>query len=259
MANRCELRLLFSGSARRDPGYQVAWRRLPGLLVEWADGGAWRIELDGGQVRTLPAGTLLLLAPERRHRMTALAPAFTSHWLVIQVTVDGVPMLTGAELPPTLAGAQALRLARRILQPAGDLAGVVRQGADLHLLLGELLTAVPPQPLPLPRAGRIAEVVAAIDERLAEPLTRRDLARLAGLSPTRFHAVFAAATGLAPMAWLRRARLRRARELLGAGDLPIGAIASRCGFASPYHFSRLFHRCEGCTPSAWRAGVQHGG
>jgi AraC-like DNA-binding protein len=256
MAAHPDVRLLMEGSARREPGYHVSWRRLPGLLIEWVDRGAWQVEVEGRETIMVPSGKLLLVAPECRHCLTAIGPSFTSRWLVAGVAIDGLPLLTGADLPSSLGSRGLIDLARQTWRPAGDPAGLIRRAACLHELVAGILDALPPQPWPAPRSGRLAGVLAAIESRLGEPLTRSDMARVAGLSPTRFHAVFVAATGLAPMAWLRYVRLRRARELLGSSDLPIGEIASRCGFASPYHFSRLFHRHEGSTPSAWRAGLQ---
>ena len=34
--------------------------------------------------------------------------------------------------------------------------------------------------------------------------------------------------------------------------LPIAAVAEESGFASVYHFSRIFKRCTGMTPTAYR-------
>lgn len=44
--------------------------------------------------------------------------------------------------------------------------------------------------------------------------------------------------------------------MLTWGELPIGVIATRCGFANPYHFSRQFRAIHGCSPSEARAGAR---
>ena len=59
-------------------------------------------------------------------------------------------------------------------------------------------------------------------------------------------------SGRSPLRHIIAARIDRARELLAAGELSVSAVAERCGFASPYYFSRLFKKVTGCTPSSVR-------
>ncbi|WPO75461.1 helix-turn-helix transcriptional regulator [Streptomyces sp. KN37] len=42
----------------------------------------------------------------------------------------------------------------------------------------------------------------------------------------------------------------------GAARLTIAAVATRCGFSSPSHFSRRFRAEYGLTPSEWRRARQ---
>jgi len=49
------------------------------------------------------------------------------------------------------------------------------------------------------------------------------------------------------------ARVRAAQRLLEGGDAPLTTIALEVGCASPQHFSALFRRVTGESPSAWRA------
>ncbi|WP_368671259.1 AraC family transcriptional regulator [Marinobacterium sedimentorum] len=45
----------------------------------------------------------------------------------------------------------------------------------------------------------------------------------------------------------------RAEALLRHTDIPIAAIAEQCGFASPFHFSRLFKSSRDLSPRAFRS------
>jgi AraC-like DNA-binding protein len=51
---------------------------------------------------------------------------------------------------------------------------------------------------------------------------------------------------------LDAARMRIAKQLLAETDSPLTEIAYDIGCASPQHFSTLFRRVEGTTPTAWR-------
>jgi AraC-like DNA-binding protein len=100
--------------------------------------------------------------------------------------------------------------------------------------------------------ARLATLLARLSDDLAFPWDGSSIARAAGLSPSHCRTWFRAATGLSPLDWLRRARIDRARELLRDTQLPIQAIAAQVGFADPLHFSRVFRRMDGRTPSSLR-------
>jgi AraC-like DNA-binding protein len=54
------------------------------------------------------------------------------------------------------------------------------------------------------------------------------------------------------------ARIRAAKRLLAGGTASLTAIALEVGCASPQHFSALFRRLTGESPSAWRARAKNG-
>ncbi len=108
-----------------------------------------------------------------------------------------------------------------------------------------------------PQAVREDARLRAALERMASglegPLTVRDCARAAGMSPTRFAHRFREHTGYAPMDYLKRLRIEHARQLLLDAALSIHAVAERCGFSDPFHFSRVFRAIDGIPPSQYRA------
>lgn len=99
-----------------------------------------------------------------------------------------------------------------------------------------------------PADPRIASVVRALDARPQDFLRVEDAARLAGLSPSRFQALFRQAVGMA----FRRYRLWRRMavvvQAIAAGhSLTDGALDA--GFASSSHLSAAFKAMFGLTPS----------
>jgi AraC-like DNA-binding protein len=117
---------------------------------------------------------------------------------------------------------------------------------------------VTPLPVTLPAAAT-PEVARALDHllaHLAHPVGLDDAARAAGL-PVRTlqrRARVELGTGLA--AWLQRARVQQAVELLAEPGLEVGEIALRCGYQSPAAFTRAFSGVMGTSPSRWRARLQ---
>ena len=63
---------------------------------------------------------------------------------------------------------------------------------------------------------------------------------------------------------LRRLCRRGLLERMGrglyrlAGDLPVKAVAAETGFGDVFHFSRLFRKRCGTSPSAYRTQVRRG-
>ncbi len=81
------------------------------------------------------------------------------------------------------------------------------------------------------------------------------LSRVTGLN--RFHLVhvFTKAVGIAPHAFLRQIRVRKAKQLLLAGQ-GIAEVALNCGFTDQSHLTRWFKRLWAVTPAQYRNSVQ---
>jgi AraC-like DNA-binding protein len=90
------------------------------------------------------------------------------------------------------------------------------------------------------------------------PLSIEDAAEAVGWSGDHLRRMFRAVLGTSPNQVQTAARLRRARELLRYGGLPIGEIARRCGFEDASHFTRVFKKETGQTPREWVASNRQG-
>ncbi|MDB0566589.1 helix-turn-helix transcriptional regulator [Ralstonia solanacearum] len=99
-------------------------------------------------------------------------------------------------------------------------------------------------------------IAAMIDAGLHLPLSIGMLAREANLSEFHFARMFRVSFGIAPHEWVMQCRLARACELLRHTALPLAAVADRCGFAGPTHFSRRFAAHAGASPSRYRQAWQ---
>ena len=111
------------------------------------------------------------------------------------------------------------------------------------------------RPLPAPGEGLAATCQWAL-EHLADPLTVADLARHAGWAPRTLARHFDAQTGMTPVRWLTAARIREARRLLEATDLPVEAVAARCGLGTAANLRLHLARDAGTSPTAYRAAYR---
>jgi AraC family transcriptional regulator len=101
---------------------------------------------------------------------------------------------------------------------------------------------------------QLAAVRAAMEERLAEPVSLVELASVAALSVSQFSRQFKARTGLAPHRFLLGLRVDQACRLLRTDRAPIAEIAVRCGFSHQEHLTRVMRAHLDTTPGAVRRG-----
>ncbi len=113
-------------------------------------------------------------------------------------------------------------------------------------------TARPRRPCAALPKWRLKRVVDHIEAHLGEPITLGDLAAAAKLTRMHFAAQFRVATGLRPHEYLLRRRIDEARRLLLDESLSIVEIALTVGFQTQAHFTTVFGRFVGETPSRWR-------
>ncbi|MFD2332700.1 helix-turn-helix domain-containing protein [Cohnella sp. GCM10020058] len=86
---------------------------------------------------------------------------------------------------------------------------------------------------------------------ISDPITVKDMAKRAGLSPSRFNVVFAETFGATPYQYLLRMRIDHAKELLGNG-YPIKVASEYCGFSDVHYFTKAFKSAVGVTPGQYR-------
>jgi len=94
-----------------------------------------------------------------------------------------------------------------------------------------------------------------IQENLDKELRLVELAALVYMSPYHFARLFKGGAGVPPHHFVVRQRIARARTFLTAPDLSIAQIARLVGFRTPSHFTTVFRRVTGVTPSGYR--TQH--
>jgi AraC-like DNA-binding protein len=202
--------------------------------------------------------------------------------------IDGrtgqLDLLRGAVVAPRAWHAQGYQGANRSLIVDLDWAGVdpelgarllerpfpTLQPAARKLVefMGILTESSPPAPgtlsgwLPLlldtlvldaPRpASRLAALLARIELDPGQPWATSTMAKAAGLSVSRLHALFREELDASPHGWLFGLRMARVREWLAQTDEPIAAIALRAGFGDQSALTRALKKAVGQTPAEYR-------
>ena len=106
------------------------------------------------------------------------------------------------------------------------------------------------------RLCRASDLLRAADDR---PLSIREVAAAAGMSPFHFIRRFRAVFGETPHQFRIRARLERAKRLLASSDRSVTDVCMEVGFTSLGSFSDQFARRVGMAPSVYRRAARAGG
>ncbi|WKN44846.1 helix-turn-helix transcriptional regulator [Tunicatimonas pelagia] len=124
-------------------------------------------------------------------------------------------------------------------------------GALIHHLRGLqdwFLTHTPdPEHKMTPR--QVSNVKQYIREHLDQSIPIITLAELVGLSEGYFYHAFKHTTGLTPGRYLTLTRIEKAKELLLKTAQPVIQVGMAVGYDNPSHFSRIFKKEVGVSPS----------
>jgi|SRR5471030_591835 len=133
--------------------------------------------------------------------------------------------------------AARMRLSGIIVEQTGR----VLDGSSEHLISPDRL-----------QLERLTMVLEWIQSNLDSDINNDALAEQLGVSESHFRHVFLAAMGVPPSRYVQQRRLERARELLSNTNVPIGNVASACGFQNQSYMTTCFKSAYGLTPARFR-------
>lgn len=214
---------------------------------------------ESGREITLTAGDVVLWDGWQPTEVEVVEPFLKRTLIFPRDRVLAVcPRLADVDaLPPLGQSAPARLLARYLdalameLPALDDAAGAAAADAALELLRGAVEPSVPSTRAAKREALR-ASVRRYVRERLQDPaLSPASIARAHAISVRALHALFED-SGESVAGLVRRERLRRSFEDLERPTGSVTEIAFRWGFRDAAHFSRVFKREYGLTPSEAR-------
>ena len=106
------------------------------------------------------------------------------------------------------------------------------------------------------RSGKVSVVIervrSLIEEKYSDNLTVSDIAEGVYLSPTYVRLLFKQETGETLFEYLTKVRIEKAKEMLRDPHYKFYEVCYAVGYSDPSHFSKLFKKITGRTPSAYR-------
>jgi AraC-like DNA-binding protein len=103
---------------------------------------------------------------------------------------------------------------------------------------------------------RILPAILHLERHYVENMTVASLARMSSLSVSTFRRLFRNYSGLGPVEYRNRLRIRLACDLLKVGEHNVSEVAELTGFGTVQYFCRVFRRMMGRPPGrTLRPGV----
>jgi len=246
-----------AGRLTGDKGWHneiIAPMWIPHLII---DGTGW-IETEHGRWN-LSAGDMFCLWPDIRTVYEATTP-WRFYWL--QWAGEGAAACLnqcGFSELDTVRRPRRPRQAQAIFEHIwrGLHGGAALNG---HAVVARLYSLVEvcgfdaPHPVPAEAGAALVDRARTlIGAMLDRAINISELSDHLGVDRTTLYHAFRQVLNVTPMAYLTRARLDRARQLLQQTDLKMSVIAQACGFRNEKYFLRRFHAQEAMTPGAFRA------
>jgi len=166
----------------------------------------------------------------------------------------------GSELPS--AGISLGETTPELLDAAARLAGLLDASADIdaiaplvtreilyRLLSGPGNRAVRQMAQANSRLNQIVKAIAWLRAHYTEACRIDDVADIAGMSRSSFHANFKAVTAMSPLEFRTRLRMQEARRLMVAEGMEAATAGFQVGYESPSQFSRDYVRIFGMSPA----------
>lgn len=254
------LELLSVWAVNASPAYHVVWKKdwyadfPPNAHVAWFTlQGQGRVSLGDGRSIELHENSLLFTSLHDISSYCCSGPAWQFFWIAFVIPLPApVPVFEPIALPGKSHYQREVAAMIRALRQGTD-AQRALAAATFQKLLYEWLTLTENQRRDIPYLAKIEQVIEDMHNRLDGSLSVQKMAKTAGMSEVVFRRRFKTVTGQSPKKFYLDLRLDQAEALLYFGQQFVDETAAALGFYDQFHFSKMFKKRFGKSPSSLRS------
>ena len=174
-------------------------------------------------------------------------PEFAAVTRLFDAAAGAVVFDAAADLIGELQDLATLAPADRTLALVSLLMRLAADGRARHIASESALGT-----LSQPARRRADAVCSFLQSAYARPVRLAEVAAVAHMSPPALSRFFRHAIGRTVTEYVTELRIAAACQLLSDSDLPVAAIAARCGYDNLSNFNRRFRLLKGMTPREYR-------
>jgi AraC-like DNA-binding protein len=261
-----ELTSLFAGHSQTEPLHQAGPQVLDYYLVHMVISGKGRFRCRGKEYELGKGNHFFIFPGELVSYISDQYDPWSYRWIACKGThiVQLLSQLGISPHNPVVYTEPSRKAAALFYQ----IEHVLREGhaychiqaeGYLRLLLGEYgkraLDHPPQQTAVSPQQLQMEQAILWLTLQYNKTISIEQMAYDLGYHRTYLSRIFKAYTGLAPMHYLLRLRMERAKLLLRE-KLTIEQVASSVGFTDALYFSKQFKKWSGLSPSEYRMRQQ---
>ncbi len=232
----------------------------PDRLLEQTELVAWikQLHQDGTVIASACSGAFLLAEAEILNKRQAtthwqLADRFRSRYPKVDLQIDRL-IVDGVDYLCAAGTGAHIDLALHLIEKYGS-KSLAKVCARMMLIDG---TRREQAPFVKFKGSRehidepVLKVQQWLDRYYREKVTVRVMAKRAGLNERTFLRRFKKATGEAPLEYLQKMRIEKAKQLLTGTDQGLEEITNTVGYVDLSSFRRLFRQIVGMSPTTYR-------
>lgn len=184
------------------------------------------------------------------HHVNSNSGRMRCRWIFLDVEINRAYPLDALYRFPTVVGDEKKYELHALFEELFASKNLLDTYGACYKLLGKLLEMA--TPLQRKEASGVQAAVAYLTEHYRESITVEELAGLANMSQSNFHAAFKKQVGSSPIAFLNRYRMSLAAQRLCETDEAVCEIGYGVGVMDPLYFSKLFKQTFGTSPRDYR-------
>jgi AraC-like DNA-binding protein len=224
---------------------------VPGLFITYEGKG---ILSQGNNRHELQAGTFFFV----QEAIVTEYRCQDDNWKFYYLDFSSLDMIRNLQLPVSTVEttgkvAEAVLLCERMIDTL--IAESFGYAYSANIILQQLLVllARENESSPTLRQTELDNILIYIHRNMDKGIRVEELIERSGLSRTAFFSRFRALTGQSPSEYMLNLKLESAKVSLETTSLTVKEIASHLQFYDEFHFSKLFKRKYGQSPSTWRS------
>lgn len=261
-SNRMRAKVLWAAAGDIPAGWPLLSHTHPFFHMFYIRSGKARFLLDG-QPRSVNGGQCLLVRPGVAHELPE------GHGLLdlyeVKFSVSDETILRSLEHVEPVIGENTAYIEQAteyIVHNWNSRTNTEHNDADLFLLSMLLVIANAPNASQSFSSAYVVtdtyteltkRIICFLEETHTDPFSLDALARQMEYNKRYLCAAFKQDTGITILEYLNHVRIRHAAVCFYYNDVPVSDIAQCVGFITPVHFTRVFKKATGVTPSQFRS------
>lgn len=246
------------GDVLYEPGSSFGPRVQPDFQLVVMEEGALSVRVDDAVVRISP-GEVALFLPGHREDFTFASEQKSHHtWCSLNPSILSEKLRAACEnapavLPVSRRLAQLMEMGLSLPRRAEATSSGLIDALGVALLQEYLFSIHREDSSKADEPDALRRAIEWVGLDGHEAVSLASLAKIAGVSPAQLVKLFKRHLDTTPMRHVWETRTRRGAQLLRETGLNVGEIAFRCGFQTPFHFSRWVKQIHGVPPKEFRA------